>query len=108
MGSAHGAVVHEDEAGESRRELIDFPVFLLPAHLPALVDAGPPAEHWRPLATLWAEHSTDAMAVAPPGAKLKLQAATPALEGVDVDAFAVFRPDRTNLTGHEVLGWLWS
>ena len=65
-------------------------------------------EHWRLLAALWAEHSADAMAVAPPGVKLKLQAATPALEGVDVDAFAVFRPDRTNLTGHEVLGWLWS
>jgi hypothetical protein len=48
------------------------------------------------------------MAVAPPGVKLKLKAATPALEGVDEDAFAVFRPDRTSLAGHEELGWLWS
>ena len=106
-GLAYGAIVHED-AGESRDERVDLPILLLPADLPALVDAGSPVEHWRLLAALGAEHAADAMAVAPPGVKLKLQAATPALEGVDEDAFTVLRPDRTNLTGHEVLGWPWS
>jgi hypothetical protein len=107
-GLAYDAIVHQDEAGKSRGEFVDLPVLLLPADLPALVHAGSPVEHGRLLAALWAEHAAYAMAVAPPGVKLKLQAATPALKGVDEDAFAVFRPDRTNLTGHEVLGWLWS
>jgi hypothetical protein len=55
------------------------------------------------LAAFWAEDCTNAVAVAPPGIELELQAALPALEGVNEDAFAVLRPDRAGLSCHDTL-----
>src|SRR5690606_36791697 len=100
--SAHGAIVHEDEAGEPRGEFVNFPVLILAADFPALVHAGPPVEHGRALAALGTEDAAHAVAVAHPGVEQELQPVHAALEGADEDAVAIFGSNGTCSFSHEM------